>query len=258
MPRFDANIDLLFTERPFLSRFQAARDAGIDAVEILVPYAHDANEIASAARTANVEIALINTPMPDAESGDIGCAAQPDRREEFERLMAQALETATTIGAAGIHVMAGHGDAGDKVANDCLVANLKQAAIEAGPSGIRLMLEPLNTVDRPGYFLTTNDQACRLLDRIGAANVRLQFDAYHTQIMTGDLTRAFRDLFDRIGHVQIANPPDRHEPGVGEVDFDWFLRLVDTMGYPGPVGLEYNPSTTTEASLAWFRDHGFL
>ncbi|MDF1737038.1 MAG: TIM barrel protein [Minwuia sp.] len=258
MPRFDANIDLLFTERPFLSRFQAARDAGIGAVEILFPYAHDRGEIAEAARAAMVDITLINTPMPNAEAGDIGCAAQPDRRGEFERLMAQALETATAIGAAGIHVMAGHGNPGDAAANDCLVANLKQAAVEAGSAGVRLMLEPLNTVDRPGYFLTTNDHACRLLDRIGAANVRLQFDAYHTQIMTGDLTRAFRHLYDRIGHIQIANPPDRHEPGVGEIDFDWFLRLVDAMGYPGPVGLEYNPATTTEASLVWFKDHGFL
>jgi hydroxypyruvate isomerase len=258
MPRFDANIDLLFTERPFLSRFQAARDAGIDAVEILAPYPHGADAIRDAAGDAGVHIALINSPMIDAEAGDIGCAADPARRDLFERLIAEALDMARSIGAVGIHVMAGHGDPDSQAANDCLVANMRQAAVQAGPEGPRLMLEPLNLVDRPGYFLSTNDHACRLLDRIGAENVRLQFDAYHTQIMTGDLTRAFRHLFDRIGHVQIANPPDRHEPGAGEVDFDWFLRLVDDMAYPGPVGLEYNPSTTTEASLDWFRAHGFL
>lgn len=258
MPRFDANIDLMFTEQPFLSRFRASADAGIGAVEILNPYPYGAAAIRDAATAAGTDVVLINTPILNAEAGDIGCAADPARRGQFESTVATAMDMAVAIGAPRIHVMVGHGDPESDAANDCAVANFRQAAAVAKSRNLILMLEPLNLVDRPGYFLSTNRHACQLLDRIGAENVQLQFDAYHTQIMTGDLTRAFRSLIDRVGHIQIANPPDRHEPGVGEVDFSWFLRLVDDMGYAGPVGLEYMPSGTTDASLEWFRTHGFL
>ncbi|MDF1720189.1 MAG: TIM barrel protein [Minwuia sp.] len=258
MPRFDANIDLLFTERPFLSRFQATADAGMDAVEILNPYPHGAPAIQEAAGAAGTEIVLINTPVLNPEAGIIGCAAAPARRDTFESSVIAALDMASAIGAQRIHVMVGNGDPDSQAANDCVVANFRQAAVEARTRNVTLMLEPLNLVDRPGYFLSTNAHACRLLDRIAAENVQLQFDAYHTQIMTGDLTRAFRGLRERTGHIQIANPPDRHEPGHGEVDFSWFLSMVDDQGYDGPVGLEYMPSGTTEASLQWFRLNGFL
>lgn len=258
MPRFDANIDLMFTEQPFLSRFRTSAEAGIAAVEILNPYPHGATAIRNAATTAGTDIVLINTPVLDAEAGDIGCAADPARRDQFESTVGTAMDMAAAIGAPRIHVMVGRGDPDSRSANDCAVANFRQAATAAKARGLVLMLEPLNLVDRPGYFLSTNDHACQLLDRIGAENVQLQFDAYHTQIMTGDLTRALRSLIDRVGHIQIANPPDRHEPGVGEVDFDWFLNLVDDLGHDGHVGLEYMPSGTTDASLGWFRAHGFL
>ncbi len=258
MPRFDANIDLMFTERPFLSRFQASADAGIPAVEILAPYPHGATEIRNAATGAGTDIVLINTPILDPEAGIIGCAADPARRDEFESSVATALDMASAIGAPRIHVMVGNGDPESTAANDCAVANFRAAAAEARTRDLILMLEPLNLVDRPGYFLSTNDHACRLLDRIGAENMQLQFDAYHTQTMTGDHTRTLRGLRARVVHIQIANPPDRHEPGAGEVDFDWFLRLVDDLGYGGPIGLEYIPSGTTAASLDWFRTNGCL
>lgn len=251
MPRFSANIDMLFTELPFMERFGAAAAHGFAEVEILDPHVHDREAMRDELRRHGLGLTLINTPIPRMAEGDRGAAVDAAATQRFLDEAERTLALARYLEAPRVHVLAGRAEPGDSGAEDAFVDHLKRMSAMAIDGGIQLMLEPINTRDIPGYFLRTVDQALRVLDRIGSDNVRLQFDAYHVQIMSGDVTSRFRSAFDRIGHVQIANPPDRHEPGRGELDFGWFFEQVDALGYEGRVSLEYRPSTTTGESLAW-------
>lgn len=256
MPRFSANIDLLFTEHAFLDRFAAASGWNFPEVEILNPHAHDPAAMRAAAEAAGVEVTLVNTPIPKMKEGDRGAGVDPSTRERSQAEAHQTVDAAAAIGAKRIHVMAGLADPASAAAQDAFVEHVRFIADLADEHGILVMLEPLNPLDFPGYFLNDVYQALALRDRIARPNVFLQFDFYHNQIIHGDVLRLFRACFDQIGHIQIANPPDRREPGVGELDYRFILEEVDASGYDGPVSLEYRPSRDTGSSLAWAEAYG--
>jgi len=251
--RFSANLSFLFGDLPFLERFGAARRAGFEAVEFAFAYDHAAEDIAGAAREAGVKVVLINLPPGDLEAGDRGLAAVPGREKEFAEALAVAIHYAKALDCPRIHAMAGVAPEGLK-AEDCeatFVANLAMAAAHAGDAGLDVMIEPINRMDMPGYVLSYQDQARRIIKDVGAANLRLQFDVYHCQIMEGDLARRFERHLPLIGHVQIADNPGRHEPGTGEINFPFLLRHIERLGYDGWIGCEYKPIDATEKGLGW-------
>ena len=256
MPKFAANISTLFTELPFLDRIAAARTAGFAAVEFQSPYAVPAAELATRLARSGLPAVLFNAPMGDVAAGERGLAAQPGRERDFDASIETALGYARTIGTKQIHVLAGLA-MGERAAQEAIyVANLKRAAERAARDGVTLLIEPLNARDNPGYFLNSTAMAVALLDRIACANVALQFDLYHCQISEGDLAQHARDLFGRYPHVQIANVPGRHEPGLGEIHFPVLFDLFDELGYAGWIGCEYRPKAGTLAGLGWARRWG--
>jgi hydroxypyruvate isomerase len=254
MPKLAANLSWLFTEVPFLDRFEAAAAAGFRAVEFLQPYEFPPAEIAARLERHGLEHVLFNLPPGDASRGERGLAAVPGREAEFMRTVARALDYAKATGCRRIHALAGN--AAGSEAEAVYVANLRAAADFLAPHGVTLLIEPLNTRDAPGYFLSTTGAALRILDRVGRAGVSLQLDLYHCQIMEGDLARHIRDLAGRFAHVQIAGVPERCEPDVGEVNFPYVLDCLDETGYSGWVGCEYRPRAGTLAGLGWARRWG--
>ena len=256
MPKFAANISMLFSELPFLDRFAAARDAGFPAVEFQAPYAFSAAEIAERVERAGLPVVLINAPMGDAKAGERGLAAQPGREADFAASIEIALNYAQAFGCRQMHVLAGR-NVGERVAQEAVyIANLRRAADRAAAAGVTLLIEPLNLRDNPGYFLTTTGMATALLDRIDRPNVGLQFDLYHCQISEGDLAQHVRSLFGRYPHIQIAGVPERHEPDQGEINFAYLFDLLDELGYGGWIGCEYRPKAGTLAGLGWARRWG--
>jgi hydroxypyruvate isomerase len=256
MPKLAANLSWLFTEVPFLDRFEAAAAAGFRAVEFLRPYEFSPEEIAERLQRHGLEPVLFNLPSGDASKGERGLAALPGREAEFMRTIARALDYAKATGCTRIHVLAGN--ASGREAEATYVANLKAAADVVAPLGIALLIEPLNSRDAPGYFLSTTGAALRILERVDRRNVSLQFDLYHCQIMEGDLARHIRGLAGRFAHVQIAGVPDRTEPDLGEVNHAYVLDLLDETGYAGWVGCEYKPKAGTLAGLGWARRWGVV
>jgi hydroxypyruvate isomerase len=254
MPRLAANLSWLFTEVPFLDRFEAAAAAGFRAVEFLQPYEFPPGEIAARLERHGLEHVLFNLPSGDASKGERGLAAVPGREAEFMLNVERALDYAKATGCTRLHATAGNASGSE--AEAAYIANLRAAADFLAPHGITLLIEPLNTRDAPGYFLSTTGAALRILDRVGRANVSLQLDLYHCQIMEGDLARHIRDLAGRFGHVQIAGVPERHEPDTGEVNYEYVLGLLDETGYAGWVGCEYRPKAGTLAGLGWARAWG--
>ena len=254
MPKLAANLTWLFTEVPFLDRFEAAAAAGFRAVEFLRPYEFPPEEIAARVERHRLEVVLLNAPSGDASKGERGLAALPGREADFMRTMDRALDYAKATGCKRIHVLAGN--ASGSAAEGTYTANLKAAADLVAPLGITLLIEPLNTRDAPGYFLSTTSAALAILERVDRRNVSLQFDLYHCQIMEGDLARHIRDLAGRFAHVQIAGVPDRNEPDTGEINHAYVLDLLDETGYAGWVGCEYGPKAGTVAGLAWARRWG--
>lgn len=256
MPKFAANISMMFTEHVFLDRFEAAARAGFSGVEYLFPYEWAAGDLADRLRANRLEQALFNTWPGDWESGQRGLAAVPGREEEFERAVVQALDYADELGNSCIHAMSGLvPDGGDRNAHRAtLVANLRRTAPLAAARGKTLIIEPINTRDIPGYFLNYQAQARGIIEEVGADNVRLQFDLYHCQIMEGDLAVHMRDYIDIIAHMQIAGNPGRHEPDTGEVNYAFLFEEMDRLGYDGWVGCEYRPRGETVAGLGWFRE----
>lgn len=250
MPKFAANLSMMFTEHAFLDRFAAAADAGFTGVEYLFPYDFEAEEIRSALTDAGLRQALFNTPPGDWKAGERGMAAIPGRNGEFRDFFAQALDYADVLQPDAIHVMAGN--AAGKSAQATFIDNLTWAAEEAGDQ--QLVIEPINSRDMPGYFLNRSDQAVAILQTVGAPNLKLQFDMYHVQIMEGDLTRRLEKMQPFLGHVQIAGVPDRHEPDAGELNFPHLFRTLDRLEYTGWVGCEYHPAGDTVAGLGWFRE----
>lgn len=249
MPRFAANLSTMFTERPFMERFDAAAAAGFEAVEFLFPYAHSTVELRGALDRNGLELALFNTPPGDWEAGERGTASLAGREAEFRDSIARALDYAALLRPGRLHVMAGR--AMGARARAVYIANLAHAAGMAGDQG--LCIEPINSRDMPGYHLNTSTDALAVLDAVGAANLGLQFDLYHAQIAEGDLTRRLEHLMPSIAHIQIAGVPDRHEPDAGEVDFPYLFGVLDRLGYLGFVGCEYRPAGRTEDGLEWFR-----
>ena len=254
MPKLAANLSWLFTEVPFLERFEAAAAAGFRAVEFLQPYEFPPEEIAARLKRHGLEHVLFNLPPGDAGKGERGLAALPGREAEFMRNVGRALDYAKATGCTRIHALAGN--ASGSAAEAAYVANLKAAADLVAPHGITLLIEPLNTRDAPGYFLSTTGAALRVIERVDRRNVSLQLDLYHCQIMEGDLARHIRDLAGRFAHVQIAGVPDRNEPDIGEINSAYVLELLDETGYAGWVGCEYKPKTGTVAGLGWAQRWG--
>lgn len=250
MPRFAANLSTMFTEVPFMDRFEAAAAASFRAVEYLFPYDYDAQALAARLAEHGLQQALFNAPPGDWEAGERGLAVLAGRDEEYERSISQALDYARALDCPRLHVMAGHGPA-DAVSSTRYVERLRLAADEAARAGCEVTIEPINPLDMPGYFLHSIHQGRDLIERIGRTNVGLQFDVYHAQIIHGDVTRLLRSVVDVVTHVQIAAVPDRDEPDRGELSFPYVLDQLDRAGYTGWIGCEYFPNSTTTAGLAW-------
>ena len=247
MPRFAANLTTMFTERPFLDRFAAAAAAGFGAVEFLFPYDHPADAVAERLERAGLQCVLFNFPPGDWAAGERGLAALPGRADAFRRSVDRALEYARALGAPRLHAMAGVGG-GDR---GLYVTNLRHAADALAAEGRALLIEPINPRDMPGYHLADWEQARAVQDAVDRPNLRLQADLYHLQIIRGDLTRLIERDIARIGHVQVAGVPDRHEPDEGEVAYPHLFALLDRLGYDGWVGCEYRPRGRTEDGLGW-------
>jgi len=254
MAKIAANLSLLFPQLPFLERFMAARKAGFRWVEYQFPYAFGgAREVADAARAAGVEVVLHNLPAGDAAKGDRGIACQPARAGEFREGVERAIEYAKAAGCTRLNALAGVSPEGvprGKV-QETLVENLRYAAGKLKSAGLALLTEPCNPRTIPGFFLTTSKQGIEVIDAAGADNLMLQYDVFHMQIVEGDLAKTIERLLARIGHIQIADVPDRHEPGTGEINFPWLLAHIDRLGYQGWIGAEYIPKADTLQGLTW-------
>lgn len=253
MPKFAANLSMLFTEVPFAQRFERAARAGFDAVECQFPYELPAAEVKALLDAHRLTMVLHNLPAGDWNAGDRGIACDPARVDEFRAGVAQAIAYATTLGVKKINCLAGKRPAGvgDAKARQALVDNLRFAASELGRHGIALLVEPINNYDIPGFWLDSTARALDVLDEVGAANAFVQYDIYHAQRMEGELAGTLQKYLSRIGHIQIADNPGRHEPGTGEINFAFLFGFIDRIGYDGFIGAEYKPATTTEAGLGW-------
>ncbi len=253
MPRFAANLSMMFNEVPFLDRFAAAAGAGFTAVEFLFPNEHPAAEIRTRLEASGLELALFNAPPGDWAAGERGTASLPGRQDEFRDGIGRALEYAGTLGGRLVHVMAGIPPTGTAHATAAALyaSNLAWAAERATAQGVRLCIEPINARDMPGYHLGTMAQGAAVVAALGAARVGLQFDIYHCQVTEGDLTRRLELHMPHIAHIQIADVPGRNEPGTGEIAWDRVLPVLDRLGYAGWVGCEYRPAGETLAGLDW-------
>ena len=252
MPRFAANLSLMFTEHPFLDRFDAAAEAGFDAVEFLFPYEHPADAIAERLRRNDLAPALFNTPPGDWERGERGTASVPGRSAEFREGIERALDYAGTTGTRRLHLMAGQAASDDPAAASAFRRSVEWAADRAVGTGVTFVLEPINGRDVPGYFLDDFDRAEAVIAAVARPNVRLQFDIYHRQILHGDVTVALRRAMAVIGHIQIASVPSRNEPDGEELNLPFLFAELDRLGYDGFVGCEYRPRAGTLDGLGWF------
>jgi hydroxypyruvate isomerase len=260
MPRFAANLTFLWTELPFLERFDAASEAGFSHVEYMFPYEYPVRDIRARLDDNGLEQVLFNLPAGDWAAGDRGLASDPSRVDAFRTGVEQALDYAEALDVRQLNCLAGLGLDGADPADQwtTLVGNVRYAAQRLAQAGRRLLVEPVNTFDVPGFLLPRTDDALRLIDEVNEPNVLLQFDAYHVQRMEDDPATRLGLLLDRVGHVQIADNPGRHQPGTGEIDFDALFQQLDDTGYAGVVGLEYIPAPDTAASLSWLERYGFI
>lgn len=254
MPRFAANLTMMFNEVPFLDRFALAAEAGFRGVEFLFPYEWEADAIAERLRANGLTQALFNMPPGDWAAGERGIASLPGREREFMDGVERAVSYARALGCERVHAMAGLLPAGAERerALDVYRANLANAARRLADEGLTLLIEPINTRDMPGYLLNHQREAHALAAEVGAPNLKVQMDFYHTQIMDGDIWRLFEETRDGVGHIQIASVPDRHEPDEGEVNYPWLFEQLDAAGYDGWIGCEYRPRGDTRAGLGWF------
>jgi hydroxypyruvate isomerase len=253
MPKLNANLTMLFTEVEFLERFGKAAGAGFKAVEFLFPYVYPAAQIAERLAQHQLSLVLHNLPAGDWGAGERGIAVLPDRVGEFQAGVGRAIEYAKALGCAQLNCLVGKTPAGvaPEQVRKTLVDNLRFAAAALAKERIRLLVEPLNGQDMPGFHLVHSGDALALFDEVGHDNVWLQYDIYHMQIMEGNLTRTLRDHLPRIAHMQLADNPGRHEPGTGEIHYPNLLRFIDEAGYTGWIGCEYVPAAGTEAGLGW-------
>jgi len=256
MPKFAANLSMMFNELPFLSRFAAAAEAGFTGVEYLFPYEFPAEFISAELRKHNLVNVLFNLPAGDWAKGERGTTCLPGREDEFRAGLATAIEYAKQLNAKQVHAMAGIMplNISPAVVSSIYIANLKYAATEFAKHGICLLIEAINTRDIPGFYLTTQAQAFAALQEVGAENLKMQMDLYHMQIMEGDLTVKLSKYAPYCGHVQIAGVPMRNEPNTGEVHFAYLYDHLEQIGYRGWVGCEYRPAGDTVKGLAWFNE----
>jgi hydroxypyruvate isomerase len=253
MLKFAANLSFLYKELDFLSRFGAAAADGFRGVEFLFPYSHPAEELAARLQEHGLEQALFNCPPGDWEHGERGMAILPGREAECLRGVELALQYARVLRCPRLHLLAGVVPAGVPRARlrETYVANLRKASDLAAESNVRILIEPLNPRDMPGYFLSTQAEAEEILAEVDRPNVGVQMDLYHCQIVEGDVSTKIRRHFPRIGHIQIAGVPERHEPDIGEVNYSYLFALLETLGYSGWIGCEYRPRGDTTAGLGW-------
>ncbi|HVL77037.1 MAG TPA: 2-oxo-tetronate isomerase [Noviherbaspirillum sp.] len=256
MPKFAANLTLLFNELPFLDRFEAAAKAGFKGVEYLFPYDYPAEEIAARLKAHGLQNVLFNMPPGDWAGGERGIAALPGREEEFRAGLERAIAYANALGTPRLHAMAGLVPEGADQAQcrATFIANLKTACAEAARHGITVLIEPINTRDMPGYFLSLQADAHAIREEVGAANLKVQMDFYHVQIMEGDIAMKLRRWLPHIGHIQIAGVPERNEPDTGEIRYPYLFALLDSLGYDGWLGCEYRPAKGTVEGLGWMKN----
>ncbi|WP_299666633.1 2-oxo-tetronate isomerase [uncultured Psychromonas sp.] len=257
MAKFAANLTMLFTEVPFLERFERAHNAGFKAVEYLFPYAFDVDILADKLQRYGFEQALFNMPPGDWDTGERGFAAIPGRELEFQESVKTALTYAKALNCKKVHAMSGIVDPRftREQHTTTFINNIRFAADAFAEQDIELMIEPLNTRDAPNYFIAHQRQAADLIRQVERANVKLQLDLYHAQIMDGDLTHLINDLADVTGYIQIASIPSRNEPFEGEINYPHLFTVLDDSGYDGWIGCEYNPKNTTEEGLDWVKPY---
>jgi hydroxypyruvate isomerase len=257
--KFSANLSFLYQDLAFLERFKAAAADGFPAVEYLGPYAEPKEKVAETLAANGLVQALFNTPSGDWAAGERGLGSLPDRVDEFRAGIATAIEYAAALACLKVNVLAGlikpSDDPGQR--EDTFVENLKYAAPRFADAGVKLLIEPINTRDIPGFFLTTSRQAERILERVGHDNLYIQYDIYHMQVMQGDLVPTYERLKDRIAHIQVADTPGRNEPGTGEINYRFVFASLDRLGYDGYVGCEYKPKAGAEGTsqgLGWMKE----
>ncbi|MCO6059006.1 hydroxypyruvate isomerase [Pseudomonas sp. MOB-449] len=260
MPRFAANLSMLFTEVDFLDRFAAAAQAGFSGVEYLFPYDFPVEEIRARLDANNLEQVLFNLPAGDWGKGERGIACHPDRVEEFRAGVGKAIAYAKVLGNTQVNCLAGITPQGFDpfVVENTFLNNLEYAADELEAVGIKLVMEAINTRDIPGFYLNNTKQALAIREKVGSANLFLQYDIYHMQIMEGDLARTVESNLAAINHVQLADNPGRNEPGTGEINYRFLFQHLDRIGYQGWIGCEYKPATTTAAGLGWLKTHNAI
>ena len=252
MPRFAANLSMMFTEVPFLDRFERAGNAGFEAVEFLFPYAYASDDIARRLADNGLTLVLHNLPAGDWDAGERGIACLPDRVDEFRSGVVRAIDYAQALGVEQLNCLAGKtGSVASEKARATFVANLAFAAAALENAGLRLLIEPINTYDIPGFYLNRTAQAAELIADVGADNLFIQYDLYHAQRMEGELATTVQKYLPRIGHIQLADNPGRNEPGTGEINYPFLFAHLDRIGYDGWIGCEYKPAGNTEAGLAW-------
>ena len=257
MPKLAANLSMLFTEVPFLERFEAATKAGFKGVEFLFPYAFDLDQMAEKLKTNNLEMVLHNMPAGNWEDGERGIACHPDRVSEFQESVGMAIHAAKKLDARRVNCLAGkipEGVSPDKV-RQTLIANLKFAAGKFKAEGIRVVTEPINIYDIPGFYLNRTQQAVDIISETGSDNLFIQHDIYHMQRMEGELANTIKANISMIKHMQLADNPGRFEPGTGEINYRFLFQCIDELGYDGWIGCEYRPKTTTAEGLGWIAAH---
>jgi hydroxypyruvate isomerase len=255
MPRFAANLTMMYNEHAFLDRFAAASRDGFKAVEYLFPYDFPAAKLKASLDEHGLAQALFNAPPGDWAAGERGIASLPGREDEFRRSIDTALAYACALGNDKLHVMAGllpaHADRSRH--REVYLRNLADAAEAASAHGVTILIEPINPRDMPGFFLTRQDEAQAICREVGAPNLKVQFDCYHCQIVEGDLAKKLERDIAGIGHIQIAGVPERHEPDVGELNYPYLFERIDTLGYEGWIGCEYRPRAGTSEGLGWLK-----
>ena len=253
MPRFNANLSMMFHEHDFLDRFGAAANAGFQGVEFLFPYAYSPSDLKEALEANQLTQVLFNLPPGDWEKGDRGMCCHPNRQNEFRESVEIALEYAKGLGCQQVHAMAGikPKDVPWETLLETYAENLKYASQLCEQNNVRLLIEAINSRDMPGYFLNKSAQAISVIEKVASANLWFQYDIYHMQIMEGDLSPTITELLPRIAHFQIADTPGRHEPGTGEINYPFLFSKLDELGYEGWVGCEYRPISGTLEGLSW-------
>ena len=257
MPKFAANLTMLFNEVPFLDRFERAAKAGFTAVEFLFPYQFAAADIKARLDSHRLTLVLHNLPSGDWDAGERGIGCLPGREDEFRAGVSKAIDYARALGVAQLNCLAGKAPVGieAELLRKTFVANLRFAAMELRKAGLRLLIEPINTYDIPGFYLSRTSQALALLDEVGADNLFVQYDIYHAQRMEGELAETLSKNLARIGHIQLADNPGRHEPGTGEINYPFLFTHLDRIGYTGWIGCEYKPAANTESGLTWLQQY---